>query len=987
MGHPAVVDAITGEWSTAAPTVVGPAAANDALRRDATGTAALSDTFTDTNGTGIASHTPDTAVTATTVVTVDATGGTFDITVGGETETLVAFDVTAAALETALEGLASVTAGDVVVTGGPGDAGGTTPYVLTWQEAGLLYGANAPTVTTDATNLTGGAGTAAVTLTTFSWQATGTWEIQTNALEARDATADRAVVYETGLSDVRVSVSINWGIGTGAQSRWQGAVVRCSNLGAETFLRVVPRGADGTRTLRLEEGDGTVLAVFPASSVTVDDGDTDTLSVDCDGDTILVDLNGTAVGSYELTAAQSVTYGSATEHGLYSNEQTATPSGTFDTFTVTALDDPDTSYLSFTEAGIVRYFGYRVAGPEVTDSIIAGLALTLRTSRTGAGTVTARFGVINSAGVVRYAASSSFGVSAPTTGAVTDVASDGGAETSQGVSWETYDRSQFIVELTSVTADTSAAFGTVNVYSTDLDVTFDELPAVSSVAVTATESNPVVSWVYSDPDLDEQDAWQVTVWDPAEITANPTTPLEDLDSLFDSGKRSGQARAGRVTAVLDAATTYTAGVRAWTANVASRPRASEWVTQSFATPAAMDQAPSVAAVVTGTSVAVTVSDPGPAQYAQIERSLDAGTTWDLVATRQEFTGATLEAADSFDRANGGIGDEEGPDTFTWDDEVGTTATIVSNQANVNGSGNVTVDPGVNDIRVSATVDITGPESAVVARWSAANGYVQARVNSATVDLYIWDEVAGSEHATSVTPVQHGVTADTLTLELVCSGDEYVVLVNDRRLIRLIDATVDADIVAATGVGIAGAGATGDHVFDNFLAEALDSTVVYTDRTTGEQADIRYRAITKHVSSDGALLRSALSAASSTVAVTEAVWQLTSLTSGDSVEMTYLQQASLRYPRAEAGDNATGLLQAGMFTVVTWTLTQTDHDELLALLGDTGLLRLSDVFGNSWIVRNTDGVDVIPTDKIAAPTGSVPVRHSHEFVFALKVATV
>ena len=91
-------------------------------------------------------------------ITVDATGGTFTVTHAGSTTAGLAFNVSAAAFTTAMQGLAGP--GTCVVTGGPGSSGGSTPYTLTWP----IGAAVAPT--TDATSLTGGAGTAVVATTT-----------------------------------------------------------------------------------------------------------------------------------------------------------------------------------------------------------------------------------------------------------------------------------------------------------------------------------------------------------------------------------------------------------------------------------------------------------------------------------------------------------------------------------------------------------------------------------------------------------------------------------------------------------------------------------------------------------------------------------------------------------------------------------------------------------------------------------------------------
>lgn len=108
---------------------------------------------------GIANPIVSTAEVQT--VTVDATGGTFTVTWNGATTSALAFDVSAAAFTTAMDAIADGT-GNVVVTGGPGAAGGGTPYTLTWS-AGR---GNVPAPTTDATSLTGGAGTAVVATTT-----------------------------------------------------------------------------------------------------------------------------------------------------------------------------------------------------------------------------------------------------------------------------------------------------------------------------------------------------------------------------------------------------------------------------------------------------------------------------------------------------------------------------------------------------------------------------------------------------------------------------------------------------------------------------------------------------------------------------------------------------------------------------------------------------------------------------------------------------
>jgi hypothetical protein len=110
-------------------------------------------------------YAPGSVVNESASIAVDATGGTFTITFQGETTAAIAFDATAAQVRAALELLPGINVGDITVTGGPGAAGGATPYVVTFTDTGQYADQDAPAITTTAGSLTGGAGTAAVTTT------------------------------------------------------------------------------------------------------------------------------------------------------------------------------------------------------------------------------------------------------------------------------------------------------------------------------------------------------------------------------------------------------------------------------------------------------------------------------------------------------------------------------------------------------------------------------------------------------------------------------------------------------------------------------------------------------------------------------------------------------------------------------------------------------------------------------------------------------
>ena len=92
-------------------------------------------------------------------IKVNATGGTYTVTYGSETTTAIPYNATAAQLQAALELLPSLT-GNITVTGGPGNKGGTTPYVVTF--VGALKETAITPVTTNRAELTGGAKLASV---------------------------------------------------------------------------------------------------------------------------------------------------------------------------------------------------------------------------------------------------------------------------------------------------------------------------------------------------------------------------------------------------------------------------------------------------------------------------------------------------------------------------------------------------------------------------------------------------------------------------------------------------------------------------------------------------------------------------------------------------------------------------------------------------------------------------------------------------------
>jgi hypothetical protein len=101
----------------------------------------------------------------TVTVTGSPTGGTFTLTYSGQTTAAIAYNATAAAVQSALEALSNVNPGDITVTG---NAGG--PYTLTF--GGQYLGDNVAQLTATA-SLTGGT-TPGVTVATTTAGGTAT---------------------------------------------------------------------------------------------------------------------------------------------------------------------------------------------------------------------------------------------------------------------------------------------------------------------------------------------------------------------------------------------------------------------------------------------------------------------------------------------------------------------------------------------------------------------------------------------------------------------------------------------------------------------------------------------------------------------------------------------------------------------------------------------------------------------------------------------
>jgi hypothetical protein len=140
-------------------------------------------------GQDVVSAGPDnvTATSAKQTLTVDATEGQFKLNFRGQTTANLAYNATATEVATALTALSQVGKNGVTVTGGPGGAGGGTPYVITF--GGSLAKAPMQLITTSpgTTPLGGGAGASVVNTT-----------IGSTGYEVCNAPADTCKIGVTG---------------------------------------------------------------------------------------------------------------------------------------------------------------------------------------------------------------------------------------------------------------------------------------------------------------------------------------------------------------------------------------------------------------------------------------------------------------------------------------------------------------------------------------------------------------------------------------------------------------------------------------------------------------------------------------------------------------------------------------------------------------------------------------------------------------------
>ena len=188
------------------------------------------------------------------------TGGTFTLTYGANTTGNIAYNASAATVQTALTGLASIGSGNCVVTGPDGG-----PWRV--QFTGSLAAQNLPLITGSRANLTGG--TAAVTIETLTDGATGTDAVQTLSLQSVTAgtftltfsgATTGNIAWNASAATVQAALEVLSTIGAGNITATGGALPNAVTL---TF-----GGALAARAVPAITGNGAGLTTTIAATIT-----------------------------------------------------------------------------------------------------------------------------------------------------------------------------------------------------------------------------------------------------------------------------------------------------------------------------------------------------------------------------------------------------------------------------------------------------------------------------------------------------------------------------------------------------------------------------------------------------------------------------------------------------------------------------------------------------------------------------------------------
>lgn len=197
-------------------------------------------------------------------IAVKAANGTFTLSFNGQTTGPIAYNVSDSDLQSALDALSSIggAGGSVTVTGGPGNAVGSPPYVIAF--GGSLANTDVPQLVANSASLTGGLGHTAVVATTVSG-GPGTGTIAVYATNVGGAptsgTSTLTITLPNGISTTSTPTGSGWtctpaGAGQTTASCTSTTAVAPSANAAVIDVPVVGPGVADSETAQLSVSGG-----------------------------------------------------------------------------------------------------------------------------------------------------------------------------------------------------------------------------------------------------------------------------------------------------------------------------------------------------------------------------------------------------------------------------------------------------------------------------------------------------------------------------------------------------------------------------------------------------------------------------------------------------------------------------------------------------------------------------------------------------------
>lgn len=584
---------------------------------------------------------------------------------------------------------------------------------------------------------------------------------------------------------------------------------------------------------------------------------------------------------------------------------------------------------------------------------------------------------------------------------------------SDGAAWTQADVDGLWMDFT-VTGVSTTVFDVEEVY---IDVNYNEAPVVSSITPSTTQntSRPMVTWVFTDPESDAQERYQIKVFKtPAGGWTGFAPETNTVDLAWDSGVQYSNpaTRSHQVGADLANGQTYRVYMKASDTGGGGG-RYSPWASSDFTVTLTPPPTPTLA-VTTDSALAryQLVVDPGAyydaAQRIVVQKSLDGGVTWTTVrgANEAELPAAVPAIRSPVVRSAGSA--TSASITKPTGLAVGDTVVLLIKRTNGTTASTFTLPSGFT-LQETVLYDASGATNGLylatkIAGASEPSFYTVTFSGGTSLLWALWTmAIPGAVYADSSGASYYDAftTITSLALPSVTltrPGGLLVGFFPDSTVgtppgMTQVDATVEK--VVSEAVAAAGATGTRTSTFSartgaagmliGFDTQSTDPATTFFDYEVAQGATVQYRAQTV-ASPAGVSVASAWSTTATPTALALSGWWLKDPLY-PALNMKVSVAPGFAFKRKEPqsifepigrnvsvviSDGARGI--EGMLDV--WVTTKARYDKLQALVASGRSLWLEDVFGRVWYIHFGDATQWSLL-RAAPTTGeTTPIRHVH-----------